>query len=427
MRAVVRSVLAAVLLALIPAAPAAADVRVLAEREDLGAPVLDGGRVVYGDGSRRALTVFEQPAAGGEAVELARVAVPRPSWELDRSAAGLALRMGPLRDVRRLLAGPPQGPLGLVQRRAREGPAVAEERGVFAVPGGPLVLERTDRFGMRLRAVLRPPGGPARVLATPAGADLHHLAVAGAVAAVVVPRRGEIVLLDLPSGAVRQRLPMVDLAGTELLGLALSETGDVALTVQDGLGTYYLGWMPAGAAEPRVVIAGDGFGHVGTAAGRIAMTQSAMRGDAVRVVVLDPSGDEPRILFRGPPTAYVRGLDFDGQHVAWATDACQLVAGVDSPRVEVVPRGPCVRTEAAFTHETISPVRVRVRCIATPGRRCRIDLRVYGTKQQRLARRVVGIPRGREQTVRIPVRPGINLVFGRVIDPDGRRRLAVVL
>ena len=58
-------------------------------------------------------------------------------------------------------------------------------------------------------------------------------------------------MADLPSGAVRQRLPMGDLAGTELPGLALSETGDVALTVQDGLGTYYLGWMPAGAAEPR--------------------------------------------------------------------------------------------------------------------------------------------------------------------------------
>ena len=416
----VRSVLAAVLLALIPAAPAAADVRVLAEREDLGAPVLDGGRVVYGDGSRRALTVFEQPAAGGEAVELARVAVPLPSWELDRSAAGLALRMGPLRDVRRLLAGPPQGPLGLVQRRAREGPAVAEERGVFAVPGGPLVLERTDRFGMRLRAVLRPPGGPARVLATPAGADLHHLAVAGAVAAVVVPRRGEIVLLDLPSGAVRQRLPMVDLAGTELLGLALSETGDVALTVQDGLGTYYLGWMPAGAAEPRVVIAGDGFGHVGTAAGRIAMTQSAMRGDAVRVRGARPVGRRaanpvPRPAHRVRPRARLRRAARGvGDRRLPARRRRRLAAGrgrasrtVRANRGRVHARDHLARAGTCALHRDA-------------GRRCRIDLRVYGTKQQRLARRVVGIPRGREQTVRIPVRPGINLVFGRVIDPDGR-------
>jgi hypothetical protein len=36
---------------------------------------------------------------------------------------------------------------------------------VFSVPGGPLVLERTDRFGRRLRAVLRPPSDGRRRIA----------------------------------------------------------------------------------------------------------------------------------------------------------------------------------------------------------------------------------------------------------------------
>jgi hypothetical protein len=243
-----------------------------------------------------------------------------------------------------------------------------------------------------------------------------------------VPRRGEIVLLDLPSGAARGRVPMGEFAGTDLLGLAVSEAGDVALTVEDGAGADYLGWAPAGAAEPRIVLGGDAFGHVSTAAGRIAMVQPAMRLDAARVVVLDPAGETPRVLFRGPPSAYVRGLDFDGEHVAWATDGCQLVADVDSPRVDVIPRGPCLRTEAAFTLEVPSSVRVKVRCIAAPGSRCRIDLRVYG-RSRRLARRVVTVPRRRERTVRVPVRAadGIAVVYGRVIDPDGRRRLAVIL
>ena len=306
------------------AAPAAADVRPLAQRDGLGVPVLDGDRVVYADADRDALSVLVQPVGGGRVTELARLPEPptrfvgRPGWDLDAGLGGLALRMYPAGGAGRLFAGPPEGPLALVQRRAAAGPAAAEERDLFAVPGGPLVVERTDRLGALLRAVLRPPG-----------ADLHHLAVAGALAAVAVPRRGEIVLLDLPSGAVRARVPLGD---------------------------------------------------------------------------------------------------FDGEHVAWATDGCQLVADVDSPRVDAIPRGPCLRTEAAFTLEVPSSVRVKVRCIAAPGPRCRIDLRVYG-RSRRLARRVVTVPRRRERTVRVPVRAegGITVLYGRVVDPDGRRRLAVIL
>ena len=417
--------LAVVLLLAFPAA-AHADVRPLAEREHLGVPALEGGRVVYGDADRDALTVLTQPAGGGPVSELARLPARRghPDWELDAGEGGLALRMYPTAGPTRLLAGPAGGPLALVQRRARPGPAMAEERDLFAVPGGPLVVERTDRVGRRLRAVLRPPGGPARVLPMPAGADLHNLAVAGTVAAV--PARGEIVLLDLPSGAVRRRLALGDFAGAPVNALGVSEAGDVALVAEDGQGADHLGWAPAGAARPRDILVGDEFAHLAVADGLIAMQQPALAGDAARPVVLDPSADPPRVLFRGPPSAYVRGIDFDGTHIAWATDGCQLGAEVGAPAVDVVPEGPCLRTEAAFTLEVPSSVRLKVRCIATPGRRCRIDLRVYG-RTRRKAHRVVTVPRGRERTVRIPVSRGINVVFGRVVDPDGRRRLAVIL
>jgi hypothetical protein len=149
-----------------------------------------------------------------------------------------------------------------------------------------------------------------------------------------------------------------------------------------------------------------------------------MRGDAERVVVLDPAGDPPRELFRGPLAASVRGIDFDGSSVAWATDGCQLVASVGSPAVDVVPAGPCVRTEASFTEYVPSSVRYRIRCIASPGRRCRIDLRIYG-RRGRLARRIVTIPCGRARQVRVSVRGEHFLTSGRVIDPDGRRRIAI--
>ena len=98
---------------------------------------------------------------------------------------------------------------------------------------------------------------------------------------------------------------------------------------------------------------------------------------------------------------------------------------IGSPAIDVIPAGPCVRTEASFTQYVPSSVRYRIRCIATPGPRCRIDLRVYG-RRSRLARRVVTIPRGRARQVRVPVRGGgLLITSARVIDPDGRRRIAI--
>jgi hypothetical protein len=253
----------------------------------------------------------------------------------------------------------------------------------------------------------------------PRGADLEHVAVAGALLAVWTPR--EVVLLDLPSGAVRRRLPLGRFARMPALGLAVSEAGEVALVVEEGFDTLL--WWPAGATEPRVALGGDQFGDVATAGGLIAMEVPALGGDAARVAVIDPSSDPARFLFRGPPAAAIRGLDFDGRNVAWATDGCQLVADLGSPRVDVIPAGPCVRTEASFTQFVPSSVRYRIRCIASPGPRCRIDLRAYDPFL--VARRVVTIPRGRARIVRMRVSARFFFTRARVIDPDGRRRIAI--
>jgi hypothetical protein len=252
----------------------------------------------------------------------------------------------------------------------------------------------------------------------PRGADLEHVAVAGSTLAVVTRR--EVVLLELPSGAVRSRLPLGDYARAVVLGLDVSEAGEVALAVDQGFDTVL--WWPAGATEPRVALGGDQFGHVAIAAGLIAMQVPALGGDAARVAVIDPSSDPPRFLFRGPPAAAVRGLDFDGRSVAWATDGCQLVADIGSPRIDVIPAGPCVRTEASFTQFVPSSVRYRIRCITSPGPRCRIDLRAYDPYP--VARRVVTVPRGRARMVRMRVPAEHFITRARVIDPGGQRRIA---
>ena len=399
-------------------------------------PVLAGGRVLYADrAGRRAVRVLAQPPAGGPATELARVPVPRsrvhnwPFWDFAAAPGGLALRVGTADGPRRLWAGP--GPLTLVQRHAAAGAPMFEQDDLFVVPGGPLVIERTDRFGKRLRAMLRPPGGPARRLSMPAGADLHLLAVAGSLAAV--PAGDAIALLDLPSGAVRRRLPLGDFAGATILGLGVSAAGDVALTVEDGSGRDFLGWAPAGAAQPEVALAGDEFGLVRTAGGRIAIQVPAVHGDGTRVAVLDPAAGE---LFHGPPAAAIRSLEFDGGYVAWSTDGCQLVSeAAPGASTDRVPAGPCVRTEASFTafndvrpegHPPALPVRVR--CLTAPGRACRVDLRVYANERGRIGRRVARIPVGRTRLVRIRARPApLVIVTSRVVDPDGHRRIAVIL
>ena len=153
---VLRPALALVLLAPLAAAPAQAGVRSLSGRADVSSgPVLVGPRVVYADREgRRAVRVLAAPLAGGSASEVTRVPVPRsrftnwPSWDFAAGSAGYALRVRSPGARPRLWAraGPGPGPLSLVQRRACEGALMAVEDDLFAVPGGPLVLERTDRF-----------------------------------------------------------------------------------------------------------------------------------------------------------------------------------------------------------------------------------------------------------------------------------------
>ena len=424
------------------AARAVPPVRALATRPFYGgSPVLVDGRVLFArprrDGS---LAVLAAPAAGGAAEDLVRVP-PRRSglgifgWDLAASPAGLALRVTDSRTPARLWAGPFPGPLSLVQDRTSPGAQTLDGANLWALPGGPLALEPTDRDGTRLRAMLRPLGAPARRAPLPAGADVRYLAVAGALAAVPVPASREVVFVAPDSGAVVDRRPLGRWGSTAPIALGVSAGGDVALTVEQP-GSDLLGWSPQGAPEPRIVATGEGFGKVRTANGRIAYTRPVRALDGERVVVLDVTGPEPRELFRGPPAAQVGGLDFDGTHVAWSSDGCQFVAeAVPAASVPKVPRGPCVRTEASFTGSEDGSrdrfVRLGVRCLTAPGPRCRIDIRLYDV-QQRIDRRAATVPVGRRRTLRVPLSRRVRSrlagrplgLEARVVDPGGRRRVA---
>ncbi len=201
-----------------------------------------------------------------------------------------------------------------VHPRATRDSLDADEPDLFAVPGGPLTLERTDRFANGLRAMLRPPAGPA----------LHRLGV-------------------FPDG-------------------------DVALTAEDSTAADFLGWAP---------------------------------------------GD-----------------------VGWSTDSCQFVSdATPAASTDLIPRGTCLRTEATFgVFDDVRPaghplrLPMLVRCLTAPGRICRIDVRIHSGSSERLARRVAQSPFGASRVLHIrPRRAPLVFVVSRVVDRDGRRRVAVML
>lgn len=343
-----------------------------------------------------------------------------------------------------LFAGPPCVQPALAARNVPAGQVMAHGPDLWATDAGTLTLERVDRRGLRLHAVLRPAGGAPREVPLPAGADPRFLFAAGALAAVPIADAGgprEVAVLQLPSGAVVRRVALGEMRGAELISLGLAPDGGLAATAEGGGGQDGVAWAPAGAARFEVVRIADAFSQVRVAGGRIAMLVAGRGGDGQRVVVLEPvPGGEPRIVFRGPPAGVIGTLDFDGRHVAWASAGCQLVATADpASSRDTVPAGPCVRTEVWIG--TFSPplrgaeraLRVSVNCLTSPDRRCRIRLRALDDRLRPLASRRASVPRGRERIVRIPlgsraiarVRRGRTdpFVESRVIDPDGRSRI----
>ena len=117
-----------------------------------------------------------------------------------------------------------------------------------------------------------------------------------------------------------------------------------------------------------------------------------------------------RIVFRGPPAFDVSSLSFDGRNIAFALPGC-LVAGPAVSR-RTIPPGPCSRTDLAVDSAEIRDgrVRVRVACINSPNRSCRVTARVR-TRSGRVAGRL---------TVRVPV--GSARVRAIRLNRNGRAR-----
>ena len=323
-------------------------------------PVLSGSRVVWSQGS----SVLAAPIAGGAPSRL--FSLPGVS-ALSASGDSLAVVAGDALfvDGRRLtpsLGSPPFSPIV---------PAVAAtDVGVAALEDSRLYLH--DARGRRL-------------VPLPPGADPAHVAVGGRFGVAPVPE-GALVVFDLESGSEQRQISLGSFNPVNVEGLALSPTGDVALTVPAGDGDDVLLWAPAGSSRVRVLARGRTFGIVAAADGRVAYVRGTALGGS-SVVVVDGSG---RVVSRGPVVGEVRTLSFDGAAVGFSTGSC-LVVETGSNRA--LPAGPCSRTVILSDRE--GGQRVRVACLNAPGASCRVRVRSRGGRV-----RVARVARGRVRVLR---------------------------
>jgi hypothetical protein len=149
--------------------------------------------------------------------------------------------------------------------------------------------------------------------------------------------------------------------------------------------------------------------------------------------VLEPAAGE---LFHGPPAAFIRSIDFDGRYVGWATDGCQLISeATPAASADRVPAGPCIRTDVwPGVFNKVLPrgrpptLPVQIRCLTAPGRRCKVDLRVYTARFERIGRLVTRVPVRSTRLLHVRARRAkFVFVIVRVVDPDGRRRVTAIL
>lgn len=419
-------------------AEAGAQVRPLAPTEFAeSAPALAGERVVWARPTRGfgAFRLVSASRAGGPARRLRHLEAAPGDVELAGSADRVLLRREGSRGRDRLFAGTMAGPLREIGPRPLSVPEDAyQDRALWAIGDASVTLERTPRAPKRSRLVVRRPGGPVTVVRL--GADIAAVDVAGGLAAVAVERDEK-----LGSGRVVRRVAAGPIGVVWAVGLA--PDGSLAVSGGDRLA------LAAPADRMLGQVARGRFYQVALAAGRIAVVAPVGQPGGVgegsaRVVVLHPTARNRRsaVEFRGPPAAEVRDLQFDGAYATWASGGCQVVAGTTTRQsLRVLPRGPCMRTEIEATERSLrrrpgaTKVRVRVGCLTTPTRTCRMQLvaRAISTTSPKIGTVSARIPLGQARTVALTLtRRAERLVRRlksrayfevRTVDPDGRSRL----
>jgi hypothetical protein len=373
---VLRLALLAAIAAVLSAAPASAGVVALSGFRAAGTPRLDGGRVYWLQEGRGGRVVLRRASVRGTGAErIASFAASRPEWHLwsllvsGRRIGLLEALPGDLhQDTRYELR---YGPLGGPYTTKRY---ALGERGPYR--GGPYLVG--DGVGF---LTVEP-----TALVTESAARSSSLAVPQARAAAVrggriaLAQADRVLVLDARDGAQLRSLALPpDPAGATVgagLGLFLDADGGVAVQYSDGDG-HPIATLHAGAddAELRPVHVPESI--VAFGGGKVATVHAD--GYARRALVRDLRHGG-RTVFRGPPDIEIDGMSVSADAVAWSTGVCQFVATFSDQDVRRRPAGPCARTVTTLRmHDSAenmarNRVDLRVGCLASDGRACRIRL-----------------------------------------------------
>jgi hypothetical protein len=364
---------------------AAAAPRALLDAERAEDVAVAGGEVlVAASTARGGARLTAVPVAGGPSRTVFRVAPPeRRGWTSTTrlvSSAQLAALLVEFTDQEgntgewRVYAGPPAGPLALVQRVRRRRPGRIWFPIDLDVHGDRLLIQEIRLPRPRFRLTVHAPGlSPASVPqgafgapAAVAGERLAYLGVTGRADArplirVVDWRTGRL------SGSLDLDSPPDDI---EEQHLDLAEDGRVVAAID--------GRLLTGAPGERVDRLPGTSGAPDLSTPRFAGERVvALAGgplDTQRPVVIDPRAATRHRL--GPRSTALTSLAADETTVAWLANGCVLAANVDDVApLKVVPPGPCPRAEVVLgDHDRRlrgRSLRVRVTCVAAPPPGCR--------------------------------------------------------
>jgi hypothetical protein len=350
-------------------APRAQDVA-LAGREVLVAASTSGG------GAR----VLAVPVAGGPARVVVEVPPAGRRWRsvlrLASSAqltALLVARLDPSGNFRdwHVYAGPPAGPLGLVQWVRRSGRRPVWTPLDVDVHGDRLLLHELRQPGFAFRLVVRAPDGAGPPVAQ--GRFGTPAAVAGDQLAYL--SRSVIQLVDWRTGQLSGSMEVGRHSGDiEDRHLDMTDGGRVVAAIDGRLLTGAPG-VPITQLPGSEVVAGLTAPRF--AGERVAALAPARRGSE-RPVVIEPAAGT--LLRVGPPSTELTALAADEAAVAWLANGCVLAADVGeqppplSATIEAPPPGPCPRAEVDLGEERNRLrgriLRIPVICVAAPPPGC---------------------------------------------------------
>jgi len=314
------------------AAGHAAEPRALLDAPRAGDVAVAGGEVLVGAATARGgARLMAVPAAGGPARVVLEVPGRRRGWtsviRLASSAQLTALLVafldpsGNFRDWQ-VYAGPPAGPLALVQRARYAGPQRVWTPIDVDVHGDRLLVHELRQPGFSFRLTVRAPDGTAPPV--PQGRFGMPAAVAGEQLAYV--DRSLIRIVDWRTGRLSSSIEVGRHSGDiEDRHLDMTDAARVVAAIDGRLMTgapgVPVGQLPgssgvAGLTAPR--FAGE----------RVAALAPARRG-AERPVVIDPAAGTLRRV--GPPSSELTGIAANESTVAWVANGCVLAADTAPP------------------------------------------------------------------------------------------------